>query len=76
MFILASASPRRLQLLKQAGLSPDLIVPAHIDETPKKGELAIPYVKRMAREKALSVAASHPDAFRRNHQRDSFCQRN
>ena len=59
-FILASASPRRLQLLQQAGLSPDKVIPAEIDETPKKAEAPLAYVKRMAAEKL--AAAGTPDA--------------
>lgn len=59
MFVLASASPRRLQLLAQSGYQPDVISPADIDETPKKGEMPIAYVKRMAREKAEEVSKNH-----------------
>jgi len=55
--VLASASPRRRELLAQIGLRPDAIRPAAIDETPRKGELPRPYCIRMAREKALAVAA-------------------
>lgn len=62
MLILASASPRRKQLLAQAGYVPDVIAAAEIDETPHKGELPIPYVKRMAKEKAAVIFAKHPDA--------------
>ena len=51
-FILGSASPRRLELLKQAGLEPVKTISADIDETPLKGELPKPYVIRMAKEKA------------------------
>ncbi len=50
--VLASASPRRLALLQQAGIEPDALRPAGIDETPKKGELPRTLVKRLAREKA------------------------
>jgi septum formation protein len=53
--ILASASPRRLELLQQIGITPD-VHPAHIDETPFDGEVAADYVMRMAREKATAVA--------------------
>jgi len=60
--ILASASPRRLQLLARIGVTPDAIVPADIDETPHKGELARVYAERMAAHKAAVVAAAHPDA--------------
>jgi len=54
--ILASASPRRLELLSRIGVTPDLVVPAEIDETPKKGELPARYACRMAAEKAAAVA--------------------
>ncbi len=60
--ILASASPRRLDLLAQIGLTPDAIDPAHIDETPGKTELPALYAARMSAEKALAAAARHPDA--------------
>src|SRR3546814_400033 len=55
--ILASASPRRRELLVRLGIVPDAIVPAEIDETPRKGELPRDYALRMAREKALAVSA-------------------
>ncbi|MFO0388552.1 MAG: Maf family protein [Alphaproteobacteria bacterium] len=61
-FILASASPRRLQLLKQAGIVPDDIIAADIDENPHKTELPQHYVLRMAQEKARAVEAQRPDA--------------
>ncbi len=54
--ILASASPRRRELLARLGIEPSRIDPADIDETPHKDEQPRPYVQRMAREKALSVA--------------------
>ena len=53
--ILASASPRRRELLARLGIEPARIDPADIDETPRKSELPRPYVQRMAREKALAV---------------------
>ena len=53
--ILASASPRRRELLGRLGVVPDGIDPADIDETPLKGELPRVYAVRMAREKALAV---------------------
>lgn len=59
--ILGSASPRRLELLGSLGVVPDDVRPADIDETPIKGELPRPYVRRMAREKALAVAAQGED---------------
>jgi septum formation protein len=58
--ILASASPRRLELLARLAITPDATDPADIDEAPSKGELPIPYARRMAREKALIVSARHP----------------
>jgi septum formation protein len=61
--ILASASPRRLDLLAQIGIRPDDVDAAHIDETPLKLELPAPHAKRVAGEKALAVAARHPGAF-------------
>ena len=55
-FILASASPRRAELLRSAGFS-FRVVPAEIDETPRDGESASEYAMRVAREKALTVRA-------------------
>ncbi len=54
--ILASGSPRRLQLLQQIGLQPDAIIAAEIDETPRKGEKARVYCLRLAAEKAAIAA--------------------
>ncbi|WP_324074873.1 MAG: Maf family nucleotide pyrophosphatase [Erythrobacter sp.] len=54
---LASASPRRRELLARLGLAPDAVVPADIDETPLKGELPRAYALRMGREKASAVEA-------------------
>jgi len=59
--ILASASPRRRELLARLGLPEVEVSPADIDETPRKGELPRDYATRVAREKALAVAA--PGAF-------------
>lgn len=56
--ILASASPRRLELLQQLGLNPE-VCPADIDETVHQGEHASDYVMRMAREKAQAVAQQY-----------------
>lgn len=50
--VLASASPRRLALLEQAGIQPAALLPADIDETPQKAEKPRDYARRMAREKA------------------------
>jgi septum formation protein len=56
--ILASASPRRLELLARIGVTPDVVRPADIDETPLEAELPALYAGRMAAEKA--VAAREP----------------
>lgn len=61
-FILASASPRRLELLARLGLTPDAVDPADIDERVRPGELPAPHVARLAAEKAAVVAARHPGA--------------
>ncbi|KLE33294.1 Maf family protein [Aurantiacibacter gangjinensis] len=53
--VLASASPRRRELLMRMGVEPDGIAPADIDETPRTSELPRDYAKRMAREKAAAV---------------------
>ena len=52
---LASASPRRLELLAQLGIVPDRIAPADIDETPQPGEAPRAYALRMAREKLAAI---------------------
>lgn len=62
MFVLASASPRRLELLKRIAVTPDLVDPADCDETPHKGERPLAYAKRIAAEKAEVVAARHAGA--------------
>jgi septum formation protein len=54
--VLASASPRRRELLGRLGIAPARIFAADIDETPRKAELPRDYATRMAREKALAVA--------------------
>lgn len=54
--ILASASPRRLELLGRLGIVPDEVIGAEIDETPRKTELPPLYAARMAAEKAQAVA--------------------
>ncbi|PHR57956.1 MAG: septum formation protein Maf [Robiginitomaculum sp.] len=61
--ILASASPRRLDLLAQIGIVPDQILPADIDETPGKLEIPKPHALRLAQGKAEAIALSHKDAF-------------
>lgn len=52
---LASASPRRRELLARLGVTPDAIVSTDIDETPHKGELPHVHARRLAREKALAA---------------------
>jgi septum formation protein len=58
--ILASASPRRLELLARIGIVPDAVDPAYVDETARKAEAALPYARRMAAAKAAAVAVRHP----------------
>ena len=53
--ILASASPRRKDLLAQIGVVPDAIIPADIEEQPRAGELPRHYVQRLAGEKAAAL---------------------
>jgi len=53
--ILASASPRRLALLNQIGIEPEHLIPAHVDETPEKGELPRKLAIRLADLKALAA---------------------
>ena len=60
--VLASASPRRLDLLRQVGIEPVKIDPAHIDETPGQRELPRAYALRMAKAKLAAVAGRHPGA--------------
>jgi septum formation protein len=62
-FVLASASPRRHELLAQVALSPDAVDPAEIDETPLARELPRRHALRLAEAKARAVAARHPGAF-------------
>ncbi len=61
-FILASSSPRRLDLLKQIGITPDKVLPAEIDETPYSNEIPAKIAERLAVEKTLKIAALYPDA--------------
>ena len=60
--VLASASPRRLDLLARIGVVPDAVIPADIDESVPKGELPRVYALRLAREKAEAVARDEPGA--------------
>ncbi len=59
--ILASASPRRLDLLAQIGITPDAVKPADINEQPIEGELPRGHALRLAQEKAAKVAGDNPD---------------
>jgi len=57
--ILASASPRRLELLARIGITPAAIDPAGIDEAATENGLPVPHARRLAAEKAAAVAARH-----------------
>jgi septum formation protein len=61
--VLASASPRRLALLRQVGLEPDAVFAAELDESPLRKETPRALALRLARAKAAHVAARRPDAF-------------
>ncbi len=61
--VLASASPRRLDLLRQIGVEPDRVEPADIDEQPRPKETPRRLADRLAREKALAAALRAPDAY-------------
>ena len=56
--VLASGSPRRLSLINQAGIEPDALQPADIDEIPKRGELPRACATRLARAKAEAALAT------------------
>ena len=58
--VLASASPRRQELLRNAGIA-FTVQPADIDESPRDGESPVECALRLAREKALAVSGSHPE---------------
>ena len=60
--VLASASPRRLDLLARIGVTPDAVDPADIDESVLRAELPRDHAVRLAKEKAKAVAARHSDA--------------
>jgi septum formation protein len=55
--VLASGSPRRIELLQQAGIEPDRVMPTGIDETPARGEHPRSLAKRLSRTKAERAAA-------------------
>ncbi len=61
--VLASASPRRVEILAQAGIVPDIIAPMDIDETPLRDETPRMVATRLAIGKASAGAALHPDAY-------------
>lgn len=61
--VLASASPRRLDLLRQAGIEPDRISPADLDETPLRDETPRQLALRLAEAKAALIAAVNPDSY-------------
>ena len=63
MLILASASPRRKDLLARVQITPDQIIPADIDETPLKNEVPRDLALRLSCEKALALAKDYPDSF-------------
>ena len=59
--ILASASPRRAELLRNAGIR-FTVVPAHVPEEPAAHETPLAYAQRLARDKAHTIFAGHPEA--------------
>ena len=61
--VLASASPRRLELLAQIGVTPDLVEAAEIDENPLPNETPRLLANRLACAKAAKIAVGHPDAY-------------
>jgi septum formation protein len=61
--VLASASPRRLELLRQIGIEPDRVEPADLDETPQKQETPRRLALRLALEKARAAAARAPGCY-------------
>ena len=63
ILVLASASPRRLELLRQLGIVPDRVDPSDIDETPAPSELPAAHVVRLAEVKARAVQPRHTGAF-------------
>ena len=61
--VLGSASPRRLQLLAQIGITPDIVQPADINEAVEKAELPRPYVQRVAAAKCCALKLLFPNDF-------------
>lgn len=62
MIILASASPRRAELLRNASI-PFRVKPAHVPEFPERDEKPLDYCRRLARDKARKIHAEMPDCF-------------
>lgn len=62
MIILASASPRRAELLRNAAI-PFQVKPGHVPESPRPGETPLVYCQRLAKDKARAVQAEFPDCF-------------
>ena len=60
--ILASSSPRRLELLARIGVVPDLVLAPEVDEAPYPGEVPRRYVERIARAKTAAIATDHSGA--------------
>ena len=63
LLILASASPRRRELLARIGIVPDSILPADINEDPRKDEIPKPHALRLAIGKARKIAPQQKGAF-------------
>lgn len=61
--LLASASPRRLELLRQINITPDKVAPAEIDETPLKQEKPHKLAQRLSLEKAQAVRGDYPEHY-------------
>ena len=59
--VLASASPRRLDLLRQIGITPDAVLPADIDETALRGETPTQLARRLAEQKAAALQGKSDD---------------
>ena len=61
--VLASASPRRSELLSQIGIVPDVIEAADLEETANPGEMPRAHAARLAKEKAKFISAKYPNAW-------------
>lgn len=61
--VLASRSPRRLELLRQVGIEPSDLDAADVDETPRRNEPAAALARRLAEEKLAAIAGKHPDQY-------------